>query len=88
MSPVAFVPKNYELRKKSEGEKAEKKVFDMVALAGRDIPGIQIICFHGVRVIAGSPEAVSNGLTVFQHNAAPPSACDSTDKVRTCSPDV
>mgnify|MGYP003322239561 CR=1 FL=1 len=57
-SPVAFVPKNYEFSgdpKKKLGEEAEKKVFDMVGHAGRDIPGIQIVCFHGVRVIAGSP---------------------------------
>ena len=57
-SPVAFVPKNYEFSgdpKKKLGEEAEKKVFDMVRRAGRDIPGIQIVCFHGVRVIAGCP---------------------------------
>ena len=57
-TPVAFVPKNYEFSgdpKKKLGEEAEKKVFDVVALAGRDIPGIQIVCFHGVRVVAGSP---------------------------------
>ena len=41
--------------KKILGEEAEKKVLDMVKDAGRDIPGIQIVCFHGVRVIAGSP---------------------------------
>ena len=58
MSPVAFVPKDYELSgdpKKKLGEEAEKKVFDMVGRAGRDIPGVQIVCFHGVRVIAGCP---------------------------------
>ena len=56
--PVAFVPKNYEFSgdpKKKLGEEAEKKVFDVVALAGQDIPGIQILCFHGVRVITGCP---------------------------------
>ena len=65
-SPVAFVPKNYEFSddpKKKLGEEAEKKVFDLVGDAGRDIPGIQIVCFHGSRVIghtdsdiAGCPE--------------------------------
>ena len=53
-SPVAFVPKNYEFSgdpKKKLGEEAEKKVFDLVGDAGRDIPGIQIVCFHGYRVI-------------------------------------
>ena len=54
-SPVAFVPNTYELSgdpKKKLGEEAEKKVFDLVGQIGRDIPGIQIICFHGVRVVA------------------------------------
>ena len=57
-SPVAFVPKNYEFGgdpRKKLGEEAEKKVFDMIKRAGRDIPGIQIVCFHGIRVIAGCP---------------------------------
>ena len=57
-SPVAFVPKNYEFSgdpKKKLGEEAEKEVFDVVQQAGRDFLGIQIVCFHGVRVIAGSP---------------------------------
>ena len=57
-SSVAFVPKNYEFSgdpKKKLGEEAEKKVFDVVGQAGREIPGIQIVCFHGVRVIAGRP---------------------------------
>ena len=52
---VAFVPKTYEMSgdpRKKLGEEAEKRVFDMVRNAGRDITGIQIVCFHGVRVIA------------------------------------
>ena len=55
---VTFVPKNYEPSgdpTKKLGEEAEKKVFDMVKNAGCDIPGIQIVCFHDVRVIAGCP---------------------------------
>ena len=55
---MAFVPKNYEFSgdpKKRLGEEAEKKVFDLVRQAGCDIPGIQIVCFRGVRVIAGCP---------------------------------
>ena len=57
-SPVAFVPEEFKFSGDSsrlQGEEAEKRVFDAVRQAGRDIPGIQIICFHGVRVIAGSP---------------------------------
>ena len=53
---MAFVPKNYVSSgdpKKKLGEEAEKKVFDTVECVGRDLPGIQIVCFHGVRVIAG-----------------------------------
>ena len=55
---MAFVPEDYEFSgdpKKKLGEEAEKKVFDKVGQGGRDIPGIQIVCFHGVRVIAGFP---------------------------------
>ena len=55
---MAFVPNTYELSgdpKKKLGEEAEKKVFDLVGQIGGDIPEIQIICFHGVRLIAGSP---------------------------------
>ena len=57
-SPVAFIPKNYGCSgdpKKKLGEEAEEKVFKMVGRAGRDIPGIKIVCFHGIRVIAGCP---------------------------------
>ena len=58
LSPVAFVPKNYDLSgdpKKKLGEEAEEKVFHTVAQVGNEIPGIQIVCFHSVRVIAGCP---------------------------------
>ena len=58
LSPVAFVPKNHGFSgdpTKKLGKEAEKKVFDFIQSAGDDIPGIQIVCFHGVRVIAGCP---------------------------------
>ena len=49
LSPsVAFVPKNYDFSgdpKKKLGEEAEKKVIEWFDKCGRDIPGIQIICF-------------------------------------------
>ena len=35
------------------GEEAEKKVIGSIEKCGRDIPGIKIICFHGVQVIGG-----------------------------------
>ena len=40
------------------GEEAERRVLDSFGKCGRDIPGIQTICFHGVRVIGGSPSII------------------------------
>ena len=60
-SNVVLVPSTFELSgnpKKKMGEDAEKKVIDSIEKCGRDIPGIQIICFHGVRVIGGSPSII------------------------------
>ena len=54
-SPVAFVPEEFKFSGDSsrlQGEEAEKKVFDAVRQGGRDIPGIQIICFHAKRLIS------------------------------------
>ena len=40
------------------GEEAEKKVIDSFGKCVRDIPGLDILCFHGVRVIGGSPSII------------------------------
>ena len=56
--PVVFFPKKHEFSgdsSKVQGEQAEKQVYQMIEKAGQDIPGIKIICFHGVRLIGGSP---------------------------------
>ena len=58
-SPVAFVPEEFKFSgdsRRLQGEEAKKKVFDAVRQAGRDIPGIQIICFHGRRLISQSAQ--------------------------------
>ena len=57
-SNVVLVPPTFEQSgdpNKLLGEEAEKKVIDSIRKCGRDIPGIQVICFNGVRVISGSP---------------------------------
>ena len=51
---VFLVPATFELSgdpNKVLGEEAEKKVIDSIEKCGRDIPGIKIICFHGIQVI-------------------------------------
>ena len=56
--PVAFVPQKNDFsgeEGKKLGEEAEKRVSDMIRKAGKDIPGIQIVCFQGVRLVAGCP---------------------------------
>ena len=53
---VALAPEKYELSgnpSKALGEEAERTVIDYVKKC--NIPGIKIICFHGVRVIGGNP---------------------------------
>ena len=53
---VIVVPPAFEFSgdpSKKLGEEAEKMVFDSIEKCGRDIPGLKIICFHGVRVIGG-----------------------------------
>ena len=60
-SNVVLVPPSFELSgdpSKVLGEEAEKKVIESFDKCGRDIPGIQVICFHGVRVIGGSPTII------------------------------
>ena len=60
-SNVVLVPPNFELSgdpNRKLGEEAEKKVIDTIDKCGHDIPEIQTICFHGVRVIGGSPNII------------------------------
>ena len=60
-TPVVLVPSSFEfsgVSNKLLGEQAEKKVIDSIEKCGRDIPGIQTICFHGVRVIGSSPSII------------------------------
>ena len=60
-TPVVLVPSSFEFSgdlSKLLGEQAEKKVIDSIEQCGRDIPGIQTICFHGVRVIGSSPSII------------------------------
>ena len=60
-TPVVLVPSGFEFSGDSNkllGEQAEKKVIDSIEKCGRDIPGIQTICFHGVRVIGSSPSII------------------------------
>ena len=60
-SNVVLAPPTFELSgdpNKVLGEEAEKKVIESIEKCGRDIPGIQIICFHGVRVIGDSPSII------------------------------
>ena len=58
---VVLVPPSFELSgdpKKVLGEEAEKKVIESFDKCGCDIPGIQTICFNGVRVIGGIPTII------------------------------
>ena len=58
---VVLAPSTFELSgnpNKKLGEEAEKKVINSIEKCGRDIPGIKVICFHGVRVIGGSPSII------------------------------
>ena len=60
-SNVVLAPPTFELSgdpNKVLGEEAEKKVIDSMKKCGRNIPGIQTICFHGVRVIGSSPSII------------------------------
>ena len=44
--------------RKSLGEQAEKVLFDLVAKCKEDIPGVEIISFHGIRVVGMSPTII------------------------------
>ena len=60
-SSVVFIPPVFEFSgdpSKKLGEDAEKNVIDSIEKCGRDILGLKIICFHGVRVIGGSPSII------------------------------
>ena len=60
-SSVILIPPAFEFSgepSRKLGEEAEKNVFDSIEKCGRDIPGLKIICFHGVRVIRGLPSII------------------------------
>ena len=60
-SSVVLIPPAFEFSgepSRKLGEEAEKNVFDSIEKCGRDIPGLKIICFHGVRVIGGLPSII------------------------------
>ena len=60
-SNIVLVPPSFELSgdlRRKLGEEAEKKVVDSIVKCVQDIPGLQILCFHGVRVIGGNPSII------------------------------
>ena len=67
-SDVVLVPPSFEPSgdpTRMLGDEAEKKVIDAIKKCGRDIPGIKIICFHGVRVIGCSPMIIREVDQIF-----------------------
>ena len=59
-SNIVLVPPSFEFsgEQKRLSEEAERKGLDSVDKCVGDIPGLQILCFHGVRVIGGSPSII------------------------------
>ena len=58
---VVLVPEKSEFSgepQKILGEQAEKTLCDLIEKCKHDIPGVKIICFHGIRVISGSPSII------------------------------
>ena len=58
---LVLVPPNYDFNSEQGnllGDEAEKKVIESIRKYSSDIPGIKTICFHGVRVIGGSPPII------------------------------
>ena len=58
---VILIPSSFEKSgdpTKVLGEQAEEKVINAIENCCRDIPGIEIICIHGVRVIGDSPSII------------------------------
>ena len=56
--PVVLVPAGYTFSgdpSKLLGEQAEKKMLDVFEKCGRDLPGIEILCFHSIRVMGSTP---------------------------------
>ena len=56
--PVVLVPAGYTFSGdpiKFLGEQAEKNMLDLFEKCGRDIPGIEILCFHSIRVMGSTP---------------------------------
>ena len=67
-SDVVLVPPSFEPSgdpTRMLGDEAEKKVIDAIKKCGPDIPGIKIICFHGVRVIGCSPMIIREVDQIF-----------------------
>ena len=59
--PVVLVPAGYTFSGdpgKLLGEQAEKKMLDLFEKCGRDIPGIEILCFHSIRVMGSTPTII------------------------------
>ena len=60
-SNIVLVPPSFEFSddpRKKLGEEAEKKVVDSLERCVQDIHGLQVLCFHGVRVIGGNPSII------------------------------
>ena len=60
-SNIVLVPPSFEFSgdpRKKLGEEAEKKVVDSLEKCVQDIPGLEILCFHDVRVIGGLPSII------------------------------
>ena len=60
-SNIVLIPPSFEFSndtKRKLGEEAEKTVVDSLEKCVSDIPGLQILCFHGVRVIGGIPSII------------------------------
>ena len=58
---VVLVPEKSELSGDPQrflGEQAEKTLCDLIVKCKHDIPGVEIICFHGIRVISGQPALI------------------------------
>ena len=56
--PVVLVPASYTFSgdpNKLLGEQAEMQMLDMFEKCGQDIPGIEILCFHSIRVMGSTP---------------------------------
>ena len=60
-SNIVLIPPSFEFSddpRRKLGEEAEKKVVDSIVKCVQDIPGLEILCFHDVRVIGGLPSII------------------------------